>query len=73
MGGNRSGLLFAEGLVYDIGVEEGEAGPFEPGGVAFYLDLVLAVDPDVGFVEGFFANYFFDYAFEGYYALEVGY
>jgi len=61
MDGDRFDLFFAEGLVYDLGVEEAEGGPYEPGGVAVYFDLVLAVDPGVGFA---------DYFFEGYYALE---
>jgi len=46
MGGDCFDLLFAEGLVYDLGVEEAEGGPFKVGGVAVYFDLVLAVDPE---------------------------
>jgi len=69
MGDDRFDLLFAECLVYDLVVEEAEGGPFESF-VAVDFDLVLAVDPGVGLVEDFFADYFFDYVFEGDYALE---
>jgi len=46
MGGKRFDLLFTEVLVYDLGVEEAEGGPYKVGGIAVYFDLVLAVDPE---------------------------